>query len=159
MREALSILCRAGSPPDSKVVYGKAGLFEFFADVREGMKNSVEAVAEESWDKADAVPVCDISLSQGRAGTCFTREAQNQLFTGGRVRRKLSANGGAIKVAEVFDTGVAERRENYRRHGFLYRRQRFRTTAQEKQKETDDQPLHCLSRNNRPVNPSNGGLV
>jgi hypothetical protein len=58
---------------------------------------------------------------------------QDQLVAGGRVRRKLPANGGSIKVADIPNAGVAKRGENDGRHGFLYRRQRFRSAAEEKQ--------------------------
>jgi hypothetical protein len=150
----LSILRRACSPGGSKIMDGKAGLFEVFDDIREGIKNSIQAVAEESRDKRDPVAVCDISLRQGCARTWFTREAQDQIFAGRRVRRKLSANGGSIKVAEVFDAGVAEGSENDRRHGFLYGRQRFRSAAEEKQSGNGDQCPNCRYGNSRPVNPS-----
>src|SRR5438132_696305 len=130
---------------------GKGGLFEVFDDIREGIKNSIQAVAEKSRDERNPVAVCDIYLRQGCARTCFTREAQNQLFARRRVRRKLFANGGSIKVAEVFDTGVAEGSENDRRHGFLYRQ---RCAAEEKKSGNGDQRPDCRYGKSRPVNPS-----
>jgi hypothetical protein len=101
---------------------GKAGFFEVFDDIREGIKNSIQAIAEESRDKRDPVAVCDISLRQWRGGSGFVWEAQNQLVAGGRIRRKLPANGGSIKVADIPNAGVAEGSENDRRHSFFYRR-------------------------------------
>src|SRR4029453_1242952 len=152
--QSLSILRRACSPGGSKIMDGKAGLFQVFDDIREGIKNSIQAVAEKSRDKRDPVAVYDIYLRQGCARTCFTREAQNQLFAGRRVRRKLFANGGAIKVADILNAGVAEGSQNDRRHGFLYGRQRFRSAAEEKQSGNGDPCSNCPYGNSRTVNPS-----
>ena len=57
--------------------------------------------------------------------------------------RKLTANRGSIEMADIPNPGIAEGGENDRRHGFFYRRQRFRSAAEEKQSGNGDECPDC----------------